>query len=116
MNIYIYVDDIREDDTFFKRLISYTNMQWIPLLCRSAMEAIYFLDYYKDEASIVIDLDHDLGEGNEMDDTLVPSGYDICKHIVENQIPMLGFHIHSMNPVGVDNMRQLLTHYGYREI
>ena len=31
MNIYIYVDDIREDDTFFKKLSNYTQMEWIPI-------------------------------------------------------------------------------------
>ena len=113
MNIYIYVDDIREDDTFFKTLYNYTHMEWIPIICRSAEEAIFFLNYYNEEFyNVIIDFDHDLG----MNDDIAPSGYDICKYIVENQIPMLGFHIHSMNPVGVANMRQLLTHYGYREI
>jgi len=117
LNIYIYVDDIREDDTFFKMLRNYTHMEWIPITCRSTEEAIFFLNYYNEEFyNVIIDLDHDLGEGNEMDDGIAPSGYDICKYIVENQIPMLGFHIHSQNVVGAFNMRQLLTHYGYREI
>ncbi len=117
MNIYIYVDDIREDDNFFKKLCNYTLMDWTPIVCRSADEAIFFLEYYKDNShNIFIDLDHDLGEGHEIDDSLVSSGYDICKYIVENHISLVGFHIHSMNPVGVANMRQLLTHYGYREI
>ena len=116
MNIYIYVDDIREDDTFFKRLSTYTNMEWIPIICRTAIEATSFLEYYNGRANIIIDLDHDLGEGNEMDNTQAPNGYDICKKIVEWDIPLVGFHIHSMNPVGAANMRQLLTHYGYKEI
>ena len=116
MNIYIYVDDIREVDTFFKTLNKYTNMKWQPIICRSAKEAIFFLNYYNNEASIIIDLDHDLGEGHEIDDKMVANGYDICKWIVENQIPLVGFHIHSMNSVGAANMRQLLTHYGYKEI
>lgn len=117
MNIYIYVDDIREDDTFFKKLCNYTLMDWVPIVCRSADEAIFFLEYYKDNShNVFIDLDHDLGEDHEINDSLTPSGYDICKWIVENQIHLIGFHIHSMNPVGVANMRQLLTHYGYKEI
>lgn len=117
MNIYIYVDDIRDDDTFFKHLHTYTQMEWIPIMCRSAEEAIFFLNYYNESFyNVIIDLDHDLGEGHEMDDSLTPSGYDICKYIVENHISLMGFHIHSMNPVGSANMRQLLTHYGYKEI
>ena len=117
MNYYIYVDDIRENDTFFKTLRNYTHMEWIPIICRSAEEAIFFLNYYNKEFyNVIIDLDHDLGEGNEIDDSIALSGYDICKYIVENHIPLVGFHIHSMNPVGAMNMRQLLTHYGYKEI
>ena len=41
------------------------------------------------------------------------TGYDICKFIVENQISILGYALHTMNPVGRQNMYQLLSHYGY---
>ena len=117
MNIYIYVDDIREDDTFFKTLHNYTHMEWIPITCRSAEEAIFFLNYYNEEnCNVIIDLDHDLGEDHEMDDSFVPSGYDICKYIVENHIPLVGFHLHSMNPVGVANMRRIIQKNGWKEV
>ncbi len=117
MNYYIYVDDIRDDDTFFKYLYNHTQMEWTPIICRSAEETIFFLNYYNDNTnSIIIDLDHDLGEGHEIDNDRVLNGYDICKWIVENQMLLVGFHIHSMNVVGAQNMRQLLTHYGYKEI
>lgn len=56
-----------------------------------------------------IDFDHDLGDP-------CFSGYTVAKYIVENQIPMTSFHIHSMNPVGRRNIQQLLTHYGYNEV
>ena len=52
-----------------------------------------------------ISLDHDLGEDK--------TGYDIAKYIVENQIKVGAVAIHSANPVGRDNIKQLLTHYGY---
>ena len=55
-----------------------------------------------------ISLDHDLGEDK--------TGYDIAKYIVENQIQLNGFRVHSANPVGRFNIVQLLTHYGYKEI
>lgn len=116
MNIYIYVDDIREDDSFLNQLPLYENQHWDPIICRTAAEATSYLEFYNGRANIIIDFDHDLGEGNEMDNFFAPSGYDICKYIVENQIPLVGFHIHSMNSVGASNMRQLLTHYGYKEL
>ena len=56
----------------------------------------------------IISFDHDLGEDK--------TGYDIAKYIVENNINIGGFNIHSMNVVGRKNIRDLLTHYGYKEI
>lgn len=117
MNHYIYIDDIRENDTWYNHHLSREN--WMSHICRTYQQTIDLIQailYSGESASFILDLDHDLGEGNEIDDTLAPSGYDICKWIVENQIPLVGFHIHSMNPVGAQNMRQLLMHYGYKEI
>jgi hypothetical protein len=52
-----------------------------------------------------ISLDHDLGDG--------PSGYIVAKVIEElayqNKIPRLAWAVHSMNPVGVKNMRAALA-------
>lgn len=115
MNHYIYLDDIREDDTWFRRNLAL--QKWHPHVVRTVEQAknlIWAILYSGESASFIVDLDHDLGEGNENE--LEPSGYEFCKWIVENQIPLVGFHLHSMNVVGSQNMRQLLTHYGYREI
>ena len=100
---YIYVDDIRkcpysEDDKF----IIFTARTY-----NAAIEVIDYCSSFKN-VEIYIDLDHDLGEEK--------SGYDIAKYIVENQIPIAGYAIHSMNPIGVFNIHQLMYHYGYRRI
>lgn len=100
---YIYVDDIRkcpyhEDDRF---------ITFIPRTYNAAIEVIDYCSSFKD-SEIYIDLDHDLGEEK--------SGYDICKYIVEKQIPIAGYATHSMNPIGVFNIHQLMDHYGYRRI
>ena len=113
MKHYIYIDDIREDNIWFNNHLS---SEWQPHVCRTYQETIDLITailYSGEDAQFFLDLDHDLGEGNE--NNFEPSGYEICKWIVENQIPLVGFHIHSMNPVGANNMRQLLTHYGYKE-
>ena len=113
MKHYIYVDDIRQDDVWFN---SHFSSEWRPHTCRtyqSTIDLITAILYSGEIAQFFLDLDHDLGEGNENE--LEPSGYEICKWIVENQIPLVGFHIHSMNIVGANNMRQLLTHYDYKE-
>lgn len=98
---YIYVDDIRkcpysDDDRF----IIFTARTY-----NAAIEVIDYCSSFKN-VEIYIDLDHDLGEEK--------SGYDIAKYIVENQIPIVGYYVHSMNPIGVFNINQLLQHYGYK--
>ena len=55
-----------------------------------------------------IDLDHDLGEEK--------TGYDICKYIIENNIKLDRVYIHTSNPVGRDNMKQLLERYTDNQI
>lgn len=72
---------------------------------RSMINIINMCDDY--DIPFAIHFDHDLGE--------TKSGYDVAKYIVENQIPMKVFGVHSMNPVGTENIRDLLTHYGYIE-
>jgi len=110
MNIYIYVDDIRSDDKFYKSL----DGTWCPVICRDYNETINVLQNgIQDGDVVIIDLDHDLGFDNNATER---NGYDICKYIIEHQIPIYAFHIHSMNPVGIANMRQLLSHYGIKEI
>lgn len=65
-----------------------------------------FLDL-NDGSEIYISFDHDLGNGK--------TGYDFAKWLIEHQC--IGyFHVHSMNPVGAANIRQLLSHYGWKEI
>ena len=124
MNYYIYLDDVREDDIWFrKNENSFERLSlgdWVPCIVRSYDEAIHVLEHLRDymigNETLIIDLDHDLGETEDGYNELARTGYDVCKWIVENNFQHLYFHIHSMNPVGAANMRQLLTHYGYKEI
>ena len=70
--------------------------------CKNYNEAISIL---KSEKVSTIDFDHDLGEEK--------SGYDVAKFIVENNIKLNFFKVHSQNLVGKENIIHLLTHYGY---
>ncbi len=112
MNYYLYIDDIRSDDKFYRTFSAASGVHWHPVILRSYDEFVKFLHHTFSYDTFFFDLDHDLGFDS---DNKEYSGYDICKYIIENQIPIFGFHIHSMNPVGAQNMRQLLTHYGYKE-
>ena len=99
--IYIFVDDIR-------------NPNHIPVgmdytICRDYMAAVSELKKYIGSGSeIIIDFDHDLGQKR--------SGYDIAKWIIEKDYPNIRFKIHSMNPVGVANMRAIIQKNGWQEV
>ncbi len=94
--IYIYLDDLRQPPQGKNVLLARTY--------KDAIGLVQWLD--KDKTELYLDLDHDLGTKK--------TGYDFCKYLVENGWKGY-FHCHSANPVGVGNMRQLLTHYDWIE-
>lgn len=96
---YLYVDD--------ERFCSCIPKDVSLVTVRNYKAAIDFLGQHRDD-NVIIDLDYDLGEEK--------TGYDICKFIIENEIPLLGYILHTMNPVGRQNMKQLLSHYGYAHL
>ena len=99
----IFIDDMR-----FPKADIYEDFDDI-FIYRNYKDSIKALNFLKDkDYEIYMSLDHDLGEDK--------TGYDIAKYIVENNINIGGFNIHSMNVVGRKNIRDLLTHYGYKEI
>lgn len=74
---------------------------------KSYDEAIKIFKNNEDK-TFIVDFDHDLGEDK--------TGYDIAKYIVEQNIPIIAYKIHSMNPIGRANINQLLSHYGYNRV
>jgi hypothetical protein len=104
--ILIWVDDERQVPEYIKMAYDENNI----IICRTYRQTIKILNQVINEelnGNIYIDLDHDI-QCNQ-------TGYDIAKYIVENNIPLAGFFCHSMNAVGKKNIRQLLSHYGYKE-
>lgn len=96
----LYVDDIRQPN-----IIRYSTYSYKIIVSRNYDDAINILNMCKFNA---IDLDHDLGEEK--------TGYDICKYIIENNIKLDRVYIHTSNPVGRDNMKQLLERYTNNQI
>lgn len=104
MKMLLWVDDVRnpfEDD--------WLNFSPIGRNCRvcwtkSYRETIEFLTYIWPDA---ICLDHDLGEDK--------NGYDIAKFIVnkciKSNLPLPKYTSQSANPVGRENILQLLKNY-----
>ena len=96
----LYVDDIRKP-----KIIRYSTYSYEIIVSRNYDDAINMLNMCRFNA---IDLDHDLGEEK--------TGYDICKYISENNIKLDRVYIHTSNPVGRDNMKQLLERYTDNQI
>lgn len=87
-------------------------------VAKTAKEA---MDILSMEDVDVADLDHDLGicdsclGSNGMDRPDCPcsmTGYDVVKFMAENNIwPKHGTYVHSMNPVGRQNMLEVIKRY-----
>lgn len=86
--MFLYVDDIRNP----------LSKSWN--VARNYREAVTLIANNEIQ---ILSLDHDLGEEK--------TGYDIAKFIVENEIKIKQINIHSANPVGRDNIKQLIKHY-----
>lgn len=105
--LFIYLDDERNIPDNYKRYFKDWGINFITL--RTYQSVIDYLTKYRPiDAKIYLSFDHDLG--------LNKTGYDVAKFIVENQISINGFAVHSMNPVGAKNIIELLTHYGYHQM
>ena len=97
---YLWIDDERPVAKYFNN----GNAQ----RAKSYNDAIdIFLDINDGTDNICISFDHDLGTDK--------SGYDFAKWLIEHEYKGY-FHIHSMNPIGSFNIRQLLEHYGWGEV
>ena len=102
----LWVDDVRQPP----------SDEWI--WCQTTQQVISTISYMYERQhqydTILISLDHDAGE-------FVKYGGDYIKvldWLEAEQIADTGyfFHLHSQNPVGVQNMRAIIEHNGWREI
>ena len=104
ITVKVWVDDVRPAPEGYK---------WI----KSVNEAIDFLrvgkwyDDYIVNVDFFIDIDHDAGD-------YASDGGDYIKILdwMEKENMRATFHIHSMNPVGVQNMRNIIQRNGWKEV
>src|SRR3990167_2628476 len=105
------------DDTRLPSHVGWDDNEWLTV--RTAKEAFEIL---KQGNVVDLSLDHDLGmeiittfaggQYTEAYNDTTPTGYDLCKWMVENNVwPSGNIYIHSSNPVGRDNMKQLIDRY-----
>lgn len=81
---------------------------------KAAKTAIWQYEHNITDNNILIDLDHDAGDyASEGGDYIKLLDWLEAKNIVDTGY---SFHIHSMNPVGVQNMRAIIEKNEWREI
>ena len=107
----LWIDDMREAPEGF---------EWHKTT-EITIEHLFFLCLFNKE--VEIDLDHDAGEyacfGGDYIEILKyleeksHTNEDFWKDWLQNQVT---FHIHSMNPVGVQNMRTIIQKNGWKMI
>ena len=101
----LWIDDVRKppsNDWIWVQSV----VQAIPTIC------MYERNMHDD--TIMIDLDHDAGEFGKYGGDYI----EILNWLEREGIVDTGyfFHIHSMNPVGVQNMKAIIDHNGWRLI
>lgn len=91
----VFLDDVRNPESIYE----YTD-GWITV--RTVEEAKTLL---LTKQVVSMSLDHDLGENQ-------PTGYDLTKWMAENDCwPKSYVWVHSMNPVGAQNMYAMIDRY-----
>ena len=103
----LYLDDIRKP----------TDADFV--IVRSFKEAIKFIE--DNNIPSYISFDHDLGI--DINNLLLPSGYDFAKWLIEMDLdnkykfPLdFDFNVHSANPIEKHNIETLLDNYLYFKI
>lgn len=81
---------------------------------KSAQTRIYNYEHNMNDNTIIIDLDHDAGDyASDGGDYIKLLDWLEAKNIVDTGY---FFHIHSMNPVGIQNMRAIIQKNGWQEV
>lgn len=105
----IWVDDIRQAPEGYIWCKSVKQAKDIIELLESCLEVV--IPSQSDKCIEVIDLDHDAGRYAE-------EGGDYIKILdwLEETGRNYPIHIHSMNVVGVENMRRIIQKNGWKEV
>ena len=101
----LWIDDTRRPPS--------DDWLWIKTV-KMAKSIIHHYEHQYQDDTITIDLDHDAGDFAKDGGDYV----EILNWLEREGIVDTGyfFHIHSTNPVGVQNMRAIIQHNGWREI
>lgn len=101
----LWIDDVRRPPS--------TDWIWARTV-NQARSAIWMYEKNMQDDTIIINLDHDAGDYAKDGGDYI----EVLNWLEREDIVDTGyfFHIHSYNPVGVENMRRIIEHNGWREI
>lgn len=97
----LWIDDVREAPEGY-------------IWCRSVNETKEFITRYLQWNIRIelLDIDHDAGDfASDGGDYI-----EILNWLEEYMVCCFPIHIHSMNPVGVENMRRIIKRNGWKEV
>lgn len=99
--MFLWVDDLRKPPS--------DKYIWVKSV---NMAKMLIKDLSKKDEQIVIDLDHDAGDfANQGGDYI-----KILDWMEEQGIDDIAIHLHTMNPVGRENMRRIIQRNGWKQI
>lgn len=113
----LWIDDIREAPD--------SSWEWIKsvgcgydAICENALNAE---EHGLEPEEVLVSLDHDAGGGEYGLDyiellNLLERLVNFDEFFKNYILKKVTFHIHSMNPVGVENMRRIIRKNGWREV
>lgn len=108
----LFLDDLRNPQQVYPN-----QVDWVVVRDYNGFVKVVTENYdLTEKLPEVISFDHDLSEEAYLGDySRSRTGYDCAKWLVEfchrNSLTIPQYNVHSMNPVGKQNIIQLLTHY-----
>lgn len=108
----LFLDDIRYPADVRYDLGPYKNV----VICRTMDDAVWCVEQYG--LPTTISFDHDLADIHYSTASGEKTGYTfakwLCSYIMDNALaipPNFCYYIHSMNPVGADNIRRYMINF-----
>lgn len=108
----LFLDDIRYPEDVQYDFGAYSNL----VICRSMDDAVWAVALYG--LPVFISFDHDLADTHYIVGDGEKTGYTFakwfCDYVMDNDLELhedFGFFVHSMNPVGAENIRQYMNNF-----
>lgn len=107
----IWVDDVRVSPENYLWCKSVNNTKWVICYCENILQSVNRIIDREIYTIELIDIDHDAGDYKD-------DGGDYIRLLdwLEETGRNYPIRIHSMNPVGVQNMRRVIARNGWKEV